>query len=593
MSLIQEISKDRLVIMVTHNEKIAKKYSDRIIKLLDGEVLDDTNGVKEDHLKVTEKLENKKTSMSFWLAIKTSFKNLFTKRTRTLITALAGSIGIIGVALVLGISSGMTNYVSDIETNTLAGYPIVINQVVETSAFGPGNNEDTPFNQAENEFPDGEIIYAYDEDEASVIHTNIIDDDFIQYIESMDENLYNSISYTRAISLNIVTETSFGTYELIDDNNSQMSFFGSSQIFNELPDNETFVLNQYDLLGENSTYPTNANEVILVVDENNQIDVSTLETLGMNIDTSYTFDDFIGQSFKVILNDAFYQEVNGKYIPNTDYESMYNRDETIEIVITGIMRVNEDATSNIIPNGIAYTHYLTELISEDALTSDVVIAQQDSPDTNVLTNMPFNEQITYETIMQVLGGDQTPIAVQIYPESYESKETIKLYLDDYNENLDEVDQIIYTDIAEVFSSTISGLINTITIILTAFAGISLVVSSIMIGIITYVSVIERTKEIGIMRSIGARKKDISRIFNAETLLIGLGSGILGIGFYYLLQTPVNMVINNLIDISGFASLPSYYAIGLVALSSLLTITAGLIPARIAAKKDPVIALRTE
>jgi putative ABC transport system permease protein len=593
MSLIQEISKDRLVIMVTHNEKIAKKYSDRIIKLLDGEVLDDTNGVKEDHLKVTEKLENNKTSMSFWLAIKTSFKNLFTKRTRTLITALAGSIGIIGVALVLGISSGMTNYVSDIETNTLAGYPIVINQVVETSAFGPGNNEDTPFNQAENEFPDGEIIYAYDEDEASVIHTNLIDDDFIQYMESIDENLYNSISYTRAISLNIVTETSFGTYELIDDNNSQMSFFGSSQIFNELPDNETFVLNQYDLLGENSTYPTNANEVILVVDENNQIDVSTLETLGMNIDTSYTFDDFIGQSFKVILNDAFYQEVNGKYIPNTDYESMYNRDETIEIVITGIMRVNEDATSNIIPNGIAYTHYLTELISEDALTSDVVIAQQNSPDINVLTSMPFNEQITYETIMQVLGGDQTPIAVQIYPESYESKETIKLYLDDYNENLDEVDQIIYTDIAEVFSSTISGLINTITIILTAFAGISLVVSSIMIGIITYVSVIERTKEIGIMRSIGARKKDISRIFNAETLLIGLGSGILGIGFYYLLQTPVNMVINNLIDISGFASLPSYYAIGLVALSSLLTITAGLIPARIAAKKDPVIALRTE
>jgi putative ABC transport system permease protein len=352
-------------------------------------------------------------------------------------------------------------------------------------------------------------------------------------------------------------------------------------------------LNQYDLLGENSTYPTNANEVILVVDENNQIDVSTLETLGMNIDTSYTFDDFIGQSFKVILNDAFYQEVNGKYIPSTDYEAMYNHDETIEIVITGIMRVNEEATSNIIPNGIAYTHYLTELISEDALTSDVVIAQQNSPDTNVLTNMPFNEQISYETIMQVLGGDQTPIAVQIYPESYESKETIKAYLDDYNIGLEETDQIIYTDIAEVFSSTISGLINTITIILTAFAGISLVVSSIMIGIITYVSVIERTKEIGIMRSIGARKKDISRIFNAETLLIGLGSGILGIGFYYLLQTPVNMVINNLIDISGFANLPSYYAIGLIALSSLLTITAGLIPARIAAKKDPVIALRTE
>ena len=591
MTLIQEISKDRLVIMVTHNEKIAKNYSDRIIKLLDGEVIDDTNGVKEDNLPVIEKLTNKKTSMSFWLAIKTSLKNLFTKRTRTLITAMAGSIGIIGVALVLGISNGMTDYVDDLESNTLAGYPITINQVVETNTFGPPNGANTPFTETNQEFPDEEIIYAYDEEAASIIHTNVISNDFIQYLESMDDRLYNSISYTRAISLNVVTETSIGTYALINDSDSQMSFFSSGQVFNELPDNEAFVLSQYDLL--DGTYPENANELILVVDENNQIDVSTLEILGMNIDSTYSFDDFIGQVYRVILNDAFYQEVNNQYIPNNDYESLYTSNETIEIEISGIMRINEDATSNIIPSGIGYTHFLTEAISENALTSDVVIAQQNSPDINVLTNRPFNDQITYDTVMQLLGGDQTPVGVQIYPESYDSKEEIKTYLDNYNLGLDSEDQIIYTDIAEVFSSTISGLISTITIILTAFAGISLVVSSIMIGIITYVSVIERTKEIGIMRSIGARKKDITRIFNAETLLIGLGSGILGIGFYYLIQGPVNIVINKLIDIPSFAGLPIHYALGLVLLSSLLTITAGLIPARIAAKKDPVVALRTE
>lgn len=591
MKLIQEISKDRLVIMVTHNEKIAKTYSDRIIKLLDGEVIHDTNGVEEDNLTVIEKLNNKKTSMSFWLAMKTSLKNLFTKRTRTLITALAGSIGIIGVALVLGISTGMTNYVSDLESNTLAGYPITISQIVETNQFGPPDDVDTPFSQSNSDFPDDQIIYAYDEEAASIIHTNIFDDSFIQYIDSMDENLYNSVSYTRAISLNIITETSLGTYQLINNGDAQMSFFGSGQIFNELPDNESFVLSQYDLL--DGTYPEDANDLVLVVDENNQIDISTLQALGINIDSTYTFDDFIGQSFKVILNDGFYQEINNQFIPNTNYESLYTSEETVEIEITGIIRINEEATSNIIPTGIGYTHYLTEMISEDALSSDVVIAQKNNPDTNVLTGTAFNNQITYDSVMKIIGGDQTPIGIQIYPESYDDKEAIKAYLDAYNIGLDDSDQIIYTDIAEVFSSTISSLISTITIILTAFAGISLVVSSIMIGIITYVSVIERTKEIGIMRSIGARKKDISRIFNAETLLIGLASGILGIGFYYLLQGPVNIIINNLIDVPSFAGLPIYYAIGLIILSSLLTITAGIIPSRIAAKKDPVVALRTE
>ena len=331
----------------------------------------------------------------------------------------------------------------------------------------------------------------------------------------------------------------------------------------------------------------------MVVDKENQLDVETLTALGININDEYTFDDFIGKEFKVVPNDLYYTEIMGIYLADTDYEEMFQSSEAITLTVTGILRVNEDATSEVIGTGIGYTTELTDYMLEDALTSEVVLAQIASPDTNVLIGQPFNEQVTYSTVMQILGGDATPTGVEIYPTTYEGKDEIKTYLDTYNEGLDTEDTIIYTDLSEIISSTISSLISTITIVLTAFAGISLVVSSIMIGIITYVSVIERTKEIGIMRSLGARKRDISRIFNAETLLIGLTSGTLGILVYYILQTPLNLIISNFIEVDGFASLPSYYAFGLIALSSVLTLIAGLIPSSIAARKDPVIALRTE
>ena len=593
MSLIQEISRDRLVIMVTHNEKIATKYSDRLVKLLDGEVISDSKSVTESNGEAIAKLNNKKTKMSFGLAIRTSFKNLFTKRARTLITAVAGSIGIVGVALVLGISTGMTDYVGDLETDTLAGYPISVNQFAQTQEFGPGGNNGSPFSggDGESDFTDENVIYAYDSEANTTLHENIITDEFITYLENIDESYYNSISYTNAIALNIVAETDLGEYVLVEEENSGFSFFGSTSVFNELPNNEEFVLETYEVLA--GSYPQNEFEAILVVDTANQLDVSTLETLGVELENEYVFEDFIGTTYKVVINDTYYSDNGVRYESGTDYESMYLDESSIDLTIVGVLRVKEDATSDIVSSGIGYTHYLTEVLLEDALNSEIVMAQIASPDINVLSGFGFNDQITYEGIMQQLGGDDTPTGIQIYPSTYESKDLIKDYIDNYNDGLDIEDQIIYTDLAELFSSTISSLINTITIILTAFSGISLVVSSIMIGIITYVSVIERTKEIGIMRSIGARKKDISRIFNAETLLIGLTSGILGVVFYFILQTPVNLIISNLIDIEGFATLPSYYALGLIGLSSLLTILAGLIPARIAAKKDPVIALRTE
>lgn len=588
MELIQVISKNRLVIMVTHNSDIAATYSDRIINLLDGEVVNDSKPVSDTVVKSNGLLVNKKTSMSFYQALKTSFKNLFTKKGRTIITAIAGSIGIIGVALVLGISTGMQNYIDGLQTDTLAGFPITISSSVQTDQFGP--NGEGFNNTDDEEFPDTDKITPYDSSASLTIHENVFTDDYLNYLNNMDESFYNTISYTHDIEMHIYTKLDNGSYQKVEIDNS-FNFFGSSSVFSELPSNQEFVLSQYDILS--GTYPENANEVALVVSNKNQLSVDILEALGMSVEEDYSFEDMIGKEFKVVPNDVYYVKNGELYAQNSDLDEMYNSDDSITLTVTSILRVNEEATSEILSSGIVYTSELTDYMQAKSLTSEIVQAQKDSPDTNVITGKLFNEYATYESAMSALGGVTTPSGIEIYPSTYESKDQIKEYLDAYNDGKSEEDTVIYTDIAEVFSDTISGMINTITIILTAFAGISLVVSSIMIGIITYVSVIERTKEIGIMRSLGARKKDISRIFNAETLLIGLTSGLFGVFVYYILQTPLNIIINNLIEVEGFAALPIHYALYLVLLSSGLTLIAGLIPARIAARKDPVIALRTE
>ena len=590
MKLIKVISKDRLVIMVTHNAKIANKYSDRIINLLDGEIVADSNPANGD-TKYGGNLINSKTSMNFWTAIKSSFKNLITKKGRTIITAIAGSIGIVGIALVLAISNGMTSYVGDLESDSLAGFPITISsQVVSFEARGPSSfigEDDTSL-----EFPEGSIIYSYDESASVVLHTNVFTEDVLEHVGDLDTDLYNSISYTRAISLQLLTETASGSYDLVEvDNASSNGFFGGASAYEELPDNQEFVETQYDML--EGTYPTSYNEVLLVVDSSNQLDTDILDALGFDIEEEYSFTDFIGKEYKIIPNDVFYTQVGDIFVQNSNLSAMYNDEDAITLSIVGIKRVNEDASSEVLNTGIAYTMDLTEYMLTDASNSNVVVAQNASPDTNVLTGQAFNEILSYETVMQLIGGDSTPTAIQIYPKSFESKDSIKAYLDEYNVGLTEENTIVYTDLAEVLSDTISSMVNTITIILAAFAGISLVVSSIMIGIITYVSVIERTKEIGIMRSLGARKKDISRIFTAESLLIGLTSGIIGIAFYALLSIPVNAVLGNMIGVTGFASLGITYAAGLVVLSCLLTLISGIIPSKIAANKDPVTALRTE
>lgn len=590
MSLIQEISKDRLVIMVTHNDDIAHQYSNRIIRLLDGEIIEDTNPYQDNTEKQSIGSVIKKTSMNYLEALKTSFKNLLTKKGRTLITAFAGSIGIIGVSLVLGLSSGMNAYIDEIESDSLAGFPITINQSVQTEMFGPG--EDVPNPTDLGDFPEEEVMYSYDAQASLITHTNIMNDALIDYIEAMDPTFYTSISYMSAMQLHIISNPSEDIYSKVNIQTTQSTIPGESNlVYQQLPSNPSFVQSQYDILS--GSYPVNMNEAVIVVDGSNQVDTRILEALGISINESYRFDEIIGLTYKVVSNDDYYIKNNQVFIPNTNYSELYHKETSVELKIVGIMRIKQDATSSILSEGLWYTDALTRHMETLNINSEIVLAQQANNTINLLNGQPFNASVSYKSVLQILGGDLSPRSIQIYPSSYDAKDDIKAYLDEYNIGKDPIDQVVYTDLAEQVSNTIGSLIDTITIILTALAAVSLIVSSIMIGIITYVSVVERTKEIGIMRSLGARKKDISRIFNAEALLVGLTSGILGIGVYYILQAPLNGILGTLIDVSNIASLPLTIAVGLILLSSVLTLISGLIPSRIAAQKDPVVALRTE
>lgn len=599
MKLIKEISKDHLVIMVTHNNELAESYSSRIIKMLDGKITEDTLPYKKESIKGGEseqgnKLVNKKTSMNFLTALKLSFKNLLTKKTRTIITSIAGSVGIIGVALVLAISSGMTSYVNGMQSDALAGFPITISKTATTITMGPPD-EVTGRGNKELAFPTEEKIFSYDAEQSTAVHNNIFTEEFVNYLENMDTKLYNSMAYTRGLEMNVVTKTDAGSYKKINTKSSSGGMFGfgsSSVYFRELPASKEFVESQYDLLGD-SKYAENDNEIVLIVDKYNRLDVKILNEFGINVTEDYTFAELLNRQLKVVSNNDYYKNNSSIYTAGTDYEAMYNSSDSFAVTVVGILRVKESATSEILSEGIGYTTKLTDRALSLAKASNIAVAQSASESTNVLTGLAFNTQVSFKDVMQQIGASDIPTGVQIYPVNFDSKEKIKTYIDDYNSGKEEADQIIYMDLAETITSMMSSIINVISIILVAFAAISLVVSTIMIAIITYVSVVERTKEIGILRAVGARKRDISRVFNAETLIIGFIAGIIGVAVTLLLSIPVNIIVNKLVGVNNIASLPVLYGFALVGLSMLLTLIAGLIPSRIAANKDPVVALRTE
>ncbi len=603
MEILKEIAKTKLIIMVTHNHEIAEEYSSRIVNLFDGDILSDTVGnIEQDDNEINNKIKQKKTAMSWLTALSLSFRNLLTKKNRTIVTSIAGSIGIIGVALVLALSNGLSNYISSMQSDSLAGFPISISSTEQSMDMTSTPNGLETGDSEYTKFTEDNVIYSYDSNANTITHKNIITDDYLNYISKIEEELpgsINTISYTRGVNFNLLTKVSSNAIAYDLNSNSTSSFtemLGTNSYFAEMPNNEDFIMSLYDLVGEDSRLPREKNEIALVVDEYNRIDSAFFEKLSITSETSsFKLTDFIGKELlAVIPNNDFYTESNEIFteVGKDKYNELYDSKNSIKLVVTGILRIKDNAASSYLSEGIVYTTALTDYIVDNANNSNIAIAQSNS-EVDVLTGLPFINETAKEKRLSSLGTTTIPTGINIYPKDFSNKDMIKEYLDSYNDDKSEVDQVSYSDMAETITSVTGTLINTVTYVLVGFAAISLIVSTIMIGIITYVSVIERTKEIGILRSVGARKKDITRMFNAETLIIGFASGTLGVIVSYLLTIPISSVVSNLVGINNIAELSIESAIILILGSMFLTLIAGFFPSRMAAKKDPVIALRTE
>ena len=588
MKLIKEISKDKLVIMVTHNRQLAEEYSTRIVELKDGKLISDSNPIKKVE-KDAETFSIRKTAMSFLTALKLSFNNIKTKKGRTALTAFASSIGIIGIALILSLSNGFKIEIDNFEKDSLSEAPIIISQqsmkLDEETVLKMQDQH-----QSAEKYPDSKKVYVLDDVMESMTHTNVITKEYIDYIKKIDKKTVSGISYQKSTGLNIINQSKDG-YNLV--NNTIMGMSTWTLLPSKMNNKDSGVVeNNYDILA--GKIDESEPGLILQLDSRNQIYSSTLKQLGLSGE-EVSFDDILNKELKVIPNDIYYNQHGEYFIPNTDYESLYNNEKSITIKVQAIIRGKKEKEVLTSTTGIAYTNALVDLVIKNNKDSAIVKAQQDK-DYNILTKEPFDETSftnTKETVLGYLGAESVPVAVYIYPNSFESKDSITTYLDKYNEGKEEPDEIRYVDMASMISALSGNIMDAITIVLIAFSSISLVVSSIMIGIITYISVLERTKEIGILRALGARKKDIKRVFNAETFIIGIFSGILGIAIARILIIPTNIIIENASQLSNVAKLNPIHAIILITVSVTLTILGGLIPASMASKKNPVEALRTE
>lgn len=715
MELLKEISKDRLIIMVTHNPELAKDYSTRIVRLLDGVITDDSNPysledmetdirakeavkVKTSEKKIKKSGKKQKTSMSFFTALSLSFNNLMTKKTRTILTAFAGSIGIIGIAMILSISNGIQLYIDRVQRDTLSSYPITLQaEAIDISSMVSSmtGNSDSEEHEDKSKIYSNDIMGDMINTMVKEVKSNNLSE-FKKYIENGSSDIKSYVSdiqYSYDVPLNIyMKDTSNGVEQLnpgtmfdsiygegATSASSSMSsgmgmgMFSNSSVWNQLLGNQQVLDEQYDILAGH--WPENFNEVVLVADKNNEVDDYTLYSLGLKDpeevrtlfkkmmvgesyetkkDISYTFDEILDTEFKLVMpTDMYkYNDVTGTwddYSKDDKYMTNVVNNGT-DIKVCGIIRPNDDAVSTSLSSGIGYTAKLTKYIIEEVKNSEIAKAQLADTSVDVFTGVPFdndrNTEITMDDInaymatlspeesaqMQAMtsgmSDDQilqlfsaslkarttdatldsnksklgitdldTPSQIDIYATDFDSKEKVQNIIKDYNklqqDDGKEENVINYTDYVGIMMSSVSTIINAISYVLISFVAISLIVSSIMIGIITYISVLERTKEIGVLRSIGASKKDVSRIFNAETLIEGFVSGALGIVVTLLLCIPANALIKHLTDISNVAQLPIAGGVILIIISMFLTFIAGLIPAKLAAKKDPVVALRSE
>lgn len=690
MELLKEISKDRLVIMVTHNPELAKQYSTRIIRLLDGNITDDTMPYSGDEEEKTEKKSGRRPSMSFLTALSLSLNNLMTKKARTFLTAFAGSIGIIGIALILSLSNGVNAYIARVEEETLSSYPITIEQAgmdvsqLVSDLMGKnepgGDREDgriysnNIMTEMMSTMVNGISANNLSELKKHIEKTSSFSDNTseIEYKYSTVMNIYDEKG--NRVNPNTVFSTVFPEGQSSGSGNMQMSSsFSNTEVWTRLFENKEFLKKQYDVIA--GRMPEKYNEIVLAVDKNNQISDYALYSLGLKdsaeleemmkkaqagekieptAEVSYTYDDILGLKFKLLCNtDYFEKNADGTWDDKTEdslYVSSKLNTAAEDITVVGIIRPADSSVANQTSGFVGYPESLMEHLINKVNDSEIVKAQKAEPEKDVFTGRPFEtdaDNMTYEQltayiatlpekeqaeynayISQMTAAGQTkeqiteqfkaaikeksnnstydgnlklmgvssldePSVINIYPKDFEAKEKISDLITEYNKGVKDTEKITYTDYIGLMLSSVTTIINAISYILIAFISISLIVSSIMIGIITYISVLERTKEIGVLRAMGASKKDVSRVFNAETLIVGFAAGAIGILITLLLLIPINAVIAAVTDISGLAVLPFAGGAALVIISMLLTLISGLFPSRVAAKKDPVTALRSE
>ena len=589
MDLIQEIAKDKLVIMVTHNSELAHTYANRVIEMKDGKVISDTE--KEiDNSANEETYQIRKTSMNFLTALHLSLNNIRTKKGRTILTAFASSIGIIGIALILSLSNGFDRQIDIFEQNTLSSLPIIISKQSMDLNEETMSQLEEDFSSSETDYPDIDYVIPVQTMKDEYTHTNAITDDYVTYIENMDSQSVAGISYTYAVGLNLLQKID-GKVKLLDTQNLSIQ-----SLPHTLSDGvESVVDMHYDVLA--GRIATEKDEIVLVVDSKNQVSEDILNALGIQSEENISFDTLLNSTIKLAYNDDYYVNYGNYYLPSSDLESVYNNPNNLTLKVVGILRLKSDFPSYAGSSGIFYTNDLLNDVLEKNSTSKVVEAQKKA-NYSVLSGEMIDTSTeegknAQENLLAYLGNKSVPYVINIYPKDFDTKDQITNYLDQYNEGKEDEDRIVYIDQASLMSSLSSNIMDAITIVLVAFSSISLIVSSIMIGIIMYISVLERTKEIGILRSLGARKKDISRVFNAETFIIGLTSGLIGIFIAWLLLFPTNSLLYNLTDLKRVAVMNPIHAVILIVISLALTLIGGFIPAKIASKKDPVIALRTE
>lgn len=589
MELIKEIAKDKLVIMVTHNPELAHEYASRVIEMKDGELTSDTNPVTEQEKQDTS-YQIKKTSMNFKTALHLSLNNIRTKKGRTILTAFASSIGVIGIALILSLSNGFDKQIDIFEKNTLSALPIIISKQSMNLDEESMEKMHKDMVSNENSYPDTTFVTPVDLEEQQYTHNNKIQNDYIEYIEKISSDYVSGINYMHTTGLTLLQKID-GTVKQINTAGLNIGMMPHT-----LSETSPSVIEQrFDLLAGKE--PTSSEEIVIEVDNKNRISKDLLEVLGFSTDEKISFEDILKSTITLVYNDDYYQQVGNYFLPNRNLEQVYQNKNNTTLKVVGIIRLKKEYPNMASNAGIYYTYDLMNQILEKNAASKVVTAQKNanySVISGELFDMSTEEgKETKENMLAYLGDKKVPYGIQIYPKDFESKEHIINYLDDYNKEKQEEDKIVYIDQASLMSSLSSNIMDAITIVLVAFSSISLIVSSIMIGIIMYISVLERTKEIGILRSLGARKRDIARVFNSETFIIGVSSGAIGIFVAWLLLFPTNILLKDLTDLENVAVMNPIHALILVTISVILTLIGGWIPAKLASKKDPVEALRTE